>query len=270
MGLFKDPTNCKRHPNTLKDMAQIPVTWNGSDSLGKPLLWSSGITWNGVVPPPKSTRMSHLRVLLGFTTASDASVLERAQAVHDHLYTSPLWAVPPNPVIPVTAVVLDTAMSAFSTAMAAADLGGPADTADKNGKRDVLVTLLRQLASYVQANHDNDLAKLLASGFEAVSTNHASTPLVQPTIKDIINGMSGQLILRVSRVVNAKAYEVRYALIGADGAPGPWLPGGLHTSSRALPIGGLTPGSNYQFQVRAVGGSTGYSDWSNPVSHRSL
>jgi hypothetical protein len=41
-------------------------------------------------------------------------------------------------------------------------------------------------------------------------------------------------------------------------------------SSRALPVGGLTPGSNYQFQVRAVGGSTSYSDWSNPVSHLSL
>ena len=251
-------------------MAQIPVTWNGSDGLGRPLLWSSGITWNGFVSPAKPTRMIHLRVLLGFTTASNASVLERAQAVHDSLYTSPLWAVPPNPVIPVTAVVLDTAMNVFSISMAAADLGGPADTADRNSKREELITLLRQLASYVQANHDNDLAKLLASGFEAVSTNRASTPLVQPTIKDIINGMSCQLILRVSRVVNAKAYEVRYALIGPDGAPGPWQSGGLHTSSRALPIGGLTPGSNYQFQVRAVGGSTGYSDWSNPVSHRSL
>ena len=251
-------------------MAQIPVTWNGSDGLGKPLLWSSGITWDGFVSPAKPTRMHHLRVLLGFTSASNASVLERAQAVHDHLYTSPLWTVPPNPPIPVTAIVLDTAMGAFSTSMAAATLGGPADTADRNIKREALITLMRQLASYVQANHDNDLAKLLASGFEAVSTNRASTPLVQPSIKDIINGISGQLILRVSRVKNATAYEVRYALIGPDGVPGPWQSGGLHTSSRALPIGGLTPGGKYQFQVRAVGGSTSYSDWSNPVSHMSL
>ncbi len=214
--------------------------------------------------------MNQLRVLLGFTSSSDTSVLERAQAVHDHLYTSPLWAVPPNPAIPVTAAALDTAMGAFSIAMAAADLGGPADTADKNGKRDVLVTLLRQLAGYVQENHGNDLAKLLASGFEAVSTNRASVPLETPTIKDIINGMSCQLILRVSRIDNAKAYEVRYALIGPNGAPGPWQSGGLHTSSRSMPIGGLTPGGNYQFQVRAVGGSTGYSDWSNPVSHMSM
>jgi len=154
--------------------------------------------------------------------------------------------------------------------MAAAALGGPAATADKNGKRDVLISLLRQLAGYVQDNHGNDLAKLLASGFEAVSTNHGSVPLEQPTIKDILNGMSGQLIVRIGRVDNAKAYEVRYALVAPGGAPGPWQPGGLFTSSRAMPVGGLTPGGNYTFQVRAIGGSTGYSDWSDPVSHMSL
>lgn len=84
--------------------------------------------------------MNHLRVLLGFTSASNASVLERAQAVHDHLYISPLWTVPPNPPIPVTAIVLDTAMNVFSIAMAAADLGGPADTADRNIKRPCCVS----------------------------------------------------------------------------------------------------------------------------------
>ena len=37
-----------------------------------------------------------------------------------------------------------------------------------------------------------------------------------------------------------------------------------------MPVGGLMPGGNYQFQVRAVGCSTGYSDWSDPVSHMSM
>ncbi len=37
-----------------------------------------------------------------------------------------------------------------------------------------------------------------------------------------------------------------------------------------MPVSGLTPGGMYLFQVRAVGGSTGYSDWSDPVSHMSL
>lgn len=82
--------------------------------------------------------------------------------------------------------------------------------------------------------------------------------------------MTCQLIVRVGPVANAKCYEVRYALIAPGGALGPWQSGGLHTSSSSMPIGHLTPGGNYQFQVRAVGGSTGYSDWSDPVSHMSL
>jgi len=50
----------------------------------------------------------------------------------------------------------------------------------------------------------------------------------------------------------------------------PWVDGGLFTNSRGMPINALNPGDNYQFQARAVGGSTGYSDWSDAVSHRSL
>ena len=116
----------------------------------------------------------------------------------------------------------------------------------------------------------NDLATLLSSGFEAVSTSRASTPLDAPTIRDILNGNTGQLILRATPIANTKCYEVRFAPIGAGGAPGPWQSGGLFTNSRSMPTNALTPGTNYSFQVRAVGGSTGYSDWSDPVSHMSL
>jgi len=54
------------------------------------------------------------------------------------------------------------------------------------------------------------------------------------------------------------------------GAPGPWQTGGLFTSRRAMCVNNLTPGTNYTFQVRAIGGSTGDSDWSDPSGHMSL
>ncbi len=135
-----------------------------------------------------------------------------------------------------------------------------AATAEKNNRRDALVELLRQLAAYVQEAAGNDLAKLLGSGFEAVSTNRASTPLDASAIRDIVNGNSGQLLTRVSTVKNAKCYEQRHALIDATGTLGPWQSGALFTNSRSMPTNGLTPGGNYLFQVRAIGGSTGYSD----------
>ena len=246
-------------------MAQIPLTWDGTDAQGNPLRWDSpGLTWDGFLPQ-STTRMPQLRVLLGFAAASDHALEETAQSVLDNLYTAPAYPAPP-----VLQPALETALGDFSAAIAAASTGGPQETADKNNKRDILVGLLRLLAAYVQGKHGNNLATLLSSGFEAVSTNRASVPLEKPSIKEILNGNSGQLLPRIDRVKNAKSYEVRYCLLAPNGTPGPWVDGGIFGSTRNLAINGLNPGDNYQFQIRAVGGSTGYSDWSDPVSHRSL
>jgi hypothetical protein len=249
-------------------MPQNPATWDGTDAQGHPLTWDTpGLTWDGPVPnpQPKPKRMPQLRVQLGFTNAPDHSLEETAGAVIDNLYGNPAYPTPP-----VTSVGLAGALTAFTAAIAAQAQGGTAATADKNNKRAALTDLLRQLAGYVQENCANDLAKLLSSGFDAVSTNRASSPLEAPSIRDLLNGNSGQLLIRVGPIKNARCYEVRYAALGAGGAPGPWQSGGLFTNSRSMPINGLSPGTGYSFQVRAVGGSTGYSDWSDAVQHMSL
>ena len=209
--------------------------------------------------------MAQLRVLLGFTAAPDHSVEETALSVITNLYGNPAFPTPP-----VSQADLQTALDNLSTAIAAQAQGGTAATAAKNAARDALVALLRQLAGFVQAHCGNDLATLLSSGFDAVSTNRASMPLPKPVIRTILNGNSGQLLVTVAPVANAKCYEGRYAAIGAGGTPGPWQSAGLITNSRSMPMNGLTPGTMYTFQFRAIGGSTGYSDWSDAVSHMSL
>jgi len=246
-------------------MAKIPVTWDGVDSQNQPLRWDSGLTWNGFLPDSHPTKMTQLRVLLNFASASDHELEERAMTVHAGLYGKPAYPTPP-----VSQADLMTAITNFSTALAAAEVGGPADTAEKNNMREILIGLLRQLANYVQDNHGNNLATLLESGFEAASTNNTSVPLETPAITDILNGISGQLILRVEPVDNARGYTARYALIGENGAPGPWIGTVFFNSTRRMEINGLTPGGNYVFEVCAMGGSTGQSGYSNPVSRRSL
>ena len=69
---------------------------------------------------------------------------------------------------------------------------------------------------------------------------------------------------------NANGYEARYAAIGAGGTPGPWQTGQVFPNTRTLAVNGLTPGNSYPIQVRALGGSTQYSDWSDSVQHMSL
>ena len=41
----------------------------------------------------------------------------------------------------------------------------------------------------------------------------------------------------------------------------------MFTQARKIILTGLTSGTIYNVQARAIGGSTGYSDWSNPSSH---
>ncbi|MBL9113530.1 MAG: fibronectin type III domain-containing protein [Verrucomicrobiaceae bacterium] len=249
-------------------MATTPLTWDGTSPQGMPLRWDSSLTWDWSVPQPIPTKMSQLRVLLDFTQSTDHAVEERATNVHTKLYAPPASTSFPNP--PVLAAALMTAITNFSAAMAATEQGGTQATANKNSMKEALIAILRKLANYVQENHGNDLAVLLSSGFDAASTNSASVPLVTPTIADIVPAQSGQLKLRVPAVKNARNYDVRYALLDANGAPGPWVEVNNSLSTRDLVISGLTPGAMYAFQVRAIGGSTRESDWSNTVSARAM
>jgi hypothetical protein len=107
---------------------------------------------------------------------------------------------------------------------------------------------------------------LLSSGFQAAVTTRVRSPLANPSILNIGFGNSTEQVLKVTAIVHAKCYEVRTAAVGAENTPGPWQTADMFTNSRSMTVDGLIPGTTYMFQVRAIGGSTRYSDWSNPVS----
>jgi hypothetical protein len=46
-----------------------------------------------------------------------------------------------------------------------------------------------------------------------------------------------------------------------------WKPAGSFTAARRIILTSLTSGTVYNVRARAIGGSTGYSDWSDPSSH---
>jgi len=75
--------------------------------------------------------------------------------------------------MPVAVATMQTARNDFTAKIAAAHSGGPSDTAAKNNSRQALLGMLRQTAGYVQLNCSNDMALLLSSGFQAMSTNRA-------------------------------------------------------------------------------------------------
>ena len=146
--------------------------------------------------------------------------------------------------------------------------GGVKATAEKNNKQEALMALLRKLKHYVEDNCGNDAAVLLSSGFQAAANTRSRAPLPNPpAIISIDFGNTTELVLKVNPIARAKSYEVRMAVLGPGNAQGPWQSGGVFTGSRSMTVSGLVPGTMYVFQVRAVGGSNGRTDWSNPVSH---
>ena len=174
-----------------------------------------------------------------------------------------------NPAFPAPTVDLKAVQAAadgLKEALVAQAQGGTAATADKNNKQEALTVLLRKLKHYVEDNCGNDAAVLLSSGFQPAITTRVRAPLGNPSILNVDRGNTGELVLKVTPISRAKSYEVKSAVVGAGNTPGPWQPAGVYTISRAISTNGLTPGTTYMFEVRAVGESTGYSDWSNPVT----
>lgn len=201
-----------------------------------------------------------LRVSLAFARLPDADLDNFTEKVITGLTGNTAFPTPP-----VTLANIQTAKAGFTNGLTAARTGGPTQTAAKNNARQALLGSLRLTAGYVQINCHNDLAILLSSGFEAMSTNRAQSPLEPPQGLIIKNGSSGQLVATVSPVKNTSMYEGR-----AKGPTGDWLPSVFTGDSRRIAFEGLTPGAVYTVQVRALGGATGQSDWGDPSSHMSM
>jgi hypothetical protein len=204
--------------------------------------------------------MTNYRVNLGFAEYSDSDLDEFTSGIIASLTGNASFPTPP-----VALADLGALQTAFDNALAAAAQGGTQLTAAKNAARAPLVTALRKVAAYVQSIAGQDVAMLLSSGFQANSTTRTQTPLATPNIIQIDNGMSTQLVVRLQGVDNARAYEVQ-----VKNGTGGWQAAGVFTQARGIVIGGLTPGNTYSVQTRGVGGSMGYSDWSDPVSHMAM
>lgn len=205
------------------------------------------------------------RVSLGFAKLNDDSLLVFGAKVHADLYSASSAALYPDP--PATAAELLAAINAFSDAKVAQANGGKLATAEKNARREELDTLLKRLATYVQLACNNDLPTLLASGFDATSTNRAKEPLPKLEILRIAPGMSGQSLVTAVAQRNARSYEMRMAEVDEQGAPGPWAAPVTSTSSRRIALANQVPGRLYAVQGRSFGAS-GYSEWSDVVVQR--
>ena len=165
--------------------------------------------------------------------------------------------------LPVPTTEVTTLVNAFNTACEIAAQGGKANTAAKNAARAALIDALRQNALYVEIASKNDRTVLLSSGYQVASTNRAQSVLEQVQVAKVTNPQSGQLKVRIVPVPNARSFEGRIKPVNGS----EFGPSISFASTRRIIFDALTAGVTYTLQLRAIGGSTGYGDWSAPTSH---
>jgi hypothetical protein len=177
------------------------------------------------------------------------------------LKNNPLF---PNPT--VSLADLGALQTAYQDAMSAAALGGTKDSAAFRQARGALVTALRQTAAYIQSLGLTKESDVLSSGFDLAVWNTRQTPLTTPVLVRLDNLVSTQLTLKMRAVANARAYEVQFSADGGE----TWQRLGFYPHTKGIVMTGLTPGTVYAMRVRAVGGSTRYSGWSNAISRMAI
>lgn len=197
-----------------------------------------------------------VKAAIGFLhTHGDDTLIGSVKAVINGLTNNPSFATPAP-----TLETVSAALDAFITAVAEAVNGGKGQIAAKRARRAELVSLVRQLASYVTVTSNGDIKILLSSGFpyqKPVRSPVGILPApVAPTLR--FGSRSGQLDASISPVYGAASYNWRVALASA---PGTFLQTAQTTAARHT-FKDLTPGQVHSVQVNAVG-SSGASDWSD-------
>ena len=163
---------------------------------------------------------------------------------------------------PVAPADLGTLKSAFDEAIIAAAEGGTLQTAQKDAARAALITALNKDAAFVDINCNEELATLLSSGYEPVNSNHTRVTLEAPVIISAMNGpQSGEIKLRVKGDPHRRAIQGRIKSTGGEFGPVITFKG-----TRDIIFDGLAAGTTYVMQLVGIGGNTGQSDWSDPVT----
>ena len=99
------------------------------------------------------------------------------------------------------------------------------------------------LAHYAETNCKDDMTIFLSSGFEAKSTTRsAPAPTATPGIAKVDQGKTGEAVVKINPVLNARSYEIRSGALGSGGpAPVSW---GTTPATKVKPgtrVTGLTP-----------------------------
>ena len=161
--------------------------------------------------------------------------------------------------LPVAPKDIKTLADDLSAKQAATITGGTVETAARNNAFDALADALDADANVVEIVAAGNLEVLLGTGYLPASTNHSSSPLDDTAIVSLLNNGTTQALLRLAPVVNAKTYQTQTSVDGGK----TWVEACISTQARRIVLKNLVPGTMYSVRARAIGGSTGASNWTS-------
>jgi hypothetical protein len=197
------------------------------------------------------------RVSLAFVRRTIAVLIAFCRNVVTQMTGNTNFTTPTPPLADVTAAV-----DALEIADEAASGGSHLAILDRKAKKATLISLMRQLAAYVQTQSQSSKAVIISSGFHTTKVPAPVGPLPAPeNLRLTQTGTTGQLSLRFNRV---RGVTAGYTVQIAEDVEGPYTDYTTSNKTR-LTITGLTPAKTYWVRVRA-NGALGPSGWSNPAS----
>jgi hypothetical protein len=203
----------------------------------------------------------HLKALENFFKLSDLDVVKNGINVVTNMTGNSKFLNPP-----VDLAVLKTDLDSMSALIAEAVDGSKKVIVRKNQQRGVVIAMLRMLARYVEFVSADDPTVFQTSGFQLASTTKAPTPPLSEKIRRIDHGTnSGQVLVWIQPVPKAGSYEIHYGPAVNGGAPTTWTTQPVLMVKSPAVLTGLTPGTTYYFQARALL-KEGFTDWSDPVT----
>ena len=209
-----------------------------------------------------------IKAKLGFGHKTAQTVLNAALNVYNNLFSSSFFtAAAGAPAPPVDQATMKAANDALQSAITAAQGGGKQAVTAMHHAKDAVVAILEQLATFVSVNSKGDMNAFMSSGFTPKATARSKTPPVSESIKKILPGpLTGEILVYLMKFIGASSYQLQWGVSGPGGAlPTTWTNVPVTSIKNPVSVTGLTPGTTYVFQARAVI-QNGYSNWGDPIA----
>jgi hypothetical protein len=207
----------------------------------------------------KKATQSPIKASLAFNQLAPADLYQFGCSIYAGVNNNPAYSQ-----LPVDMPTLKSTLDGYNTLIAAALDGSKKVLAERNHHGEVLIRILTQLAHYVESASKDDMTTFTSSGFQAISKVRTTTPSLSESIRKITQGSnSGVLLVSLLAVAGALSYEIRWLAVPAGINPSAataWTSLLVPSVRPPAAVSNLTPGTNYQFEVRVLTKS-GWSDW---------